>query len=194
MVAILGRGDVNLIVRSLQASWSRVSGDVEELDFRQLSFKLIGILSGASERMEGVKRCLNNIRKWTRKPHILPVEGCLTSVDESVKEMYEGSQVSSVAMLPDPNRVIVDVRSEEVLVVVVKLAEAVKRYVGHTDWVTPVAVSRDGRWMVSGSEDGAVRRWDVECGVGIGDPLGGHEGGVLSVAMNEDDDLIASGS
>ena len=48
--------------------------------------------------------------------------------------------------------------------------------------------------MVSGSVEKTVRRWDVEIGVGIGDSLVGHEGVVWSVAMNEDHDLIASGS
>ena len=38
-----------------------------------------------------------------------------------------------------------------------------------------------------------MRRWDVEGGIGIGDPFVGHEGEVWSVAVNEDHDLIASG-
>ena len=47
--------------------------------------------------------------------------------------------------------------------------------------------------MVLKSIDGMTRPWDVESGRGIGDPLVGHEWSVLSVAMNEDHDVIASG-
>ena len=165
-----------------------------ESDFRQLSFQLIGRLSSAREGMAGVEDYVKSVREWTERPYMMPVEGCLKSVDESVEEVYIGSQVSSVALLPDANRVIVGTRSGEVLLVDVRLAEVVKRYVGHTNVVHSVAVSRNGRWMVSGSWDGTVRRWDVEGGVGIGDPLIGHEGWVYSVAVNEDHGLIASGS
>ena len=75
----------------------------------------------------------------------------------------------------------------------VRSAEIVKRFAGHTDSVKSVAVRRDGRWMVSESWGGTMRRWNVEDGVDIGDPLVDHEGGVWSVAVNEDLDLIASG-
>ena len=97
-------------------------------------------------------------------PYMMPGEGCLRSIDESVEEMYVGGSVKSVALLSDPDRVIVGLWPGEVLLVNVRLAEVVKRYVGHSHRVTSVAVSRDGRCMVSGCEDGMVRRWKVEGG------------------------------
>ena len=30
----------------------------------------------------------------------------------------------------------------------------------HKDWVLSAAISHDGQWVVSGSEDGIVRFWD----------------------------------
>ena len=117
--------------------------------------------------MAGVKQYVNSVREWTRKPYMLPVEGCLGRLGESVEEVYVGSVVKSVALLPNSNRVVVGVGSGEALLVDVRLAEVVKRFIGHTGTVTSVAVSRDGRWLVSGSMDGTVRRWDVESDRGM---------------------------
>jgi WD40 repeat protein len=35
---------------------------------------------------------------------------------------------------------------------------------GHTNWVTAVAVTPDGRHVVSGSEDDTLRVWDLASG------------------------------
>ena len=45
---------------------------------------------------------------------------------------------------------------------------------GHTDVVTSVAFSPDGRRIVSGSKDRTVRIWDAGTGAPIGAPLTGH--------------------
>ena len=154
---------------------------MEESGFRQLLFQLIGRLSTAREHMVGVNQYLNSARKWSRKPYMVPEEMCLESVRESVQEMYVGTMVFCVALLSDPNKTIVGMESGEALLVYFRSTEIVKRYVGHSDMVRSVAVSRDGRWMMSGWWDGTMRRWDVEGGLGIGDPLVGHEGPVFSV-------------
>lgn len=54
---------------------------------------------------------------------------------------------------------------------------------GHTATVTTVAFNADGTRLVSGSDDMTVRLWDVEGKQRIGDPLVGHQGQVLSVAI-----------
>ncbi|KIN97133.1 hypothetical protein M404DRAFT_37720, partial [Pisolithus tinctorius Marx 270] len=66
---------------------------------------------------------------------------------------------------------------------------------GHPDRVFfSVAFSPDGKRIVSGSRDGTVKVWDVEGGVQIGSPLGGHTDPVVSVAFSPDGKQIASGS
>ena len=35
---------------------------------------------------------------------------------------------------------------------------------GHNDWITSVAISHDGKYVASGSEDGEIRIWNVEQG------------------------------
>ena len=65
---------------------------------------------------------------------------------------------------------------------------------GHTDDVDSVAFSPDGKTLASGSDDGAVRLWDVASHRQIGAPLTGHTDAVSSVAFSPDGKTLASGS
>ncbi|KAH9203855.1 HET-R [Leptodontidium sp. 2 PMI_412] len=65
---------------------------------------------------------------------------------------------------------------------------------GHTREVTSVAVSRDGKQIVSGSWDNTVRLWDTSTGQLVLPPFEGHTSGVRSVAFSPDGKLIVSGS
>ncbi len=65
--------------------------------------------------------------------------------------------------------------------------------VGHTDGVTSVSFSSDGKKIVSGSWDKTVRIWDAKTGKQIGKTLEGHMYGVKSVAFSPDEKKIISG-
>ena len=56
-----------------------------------------------------------------------------------------------------------------------------------------MAVSPDGRRIVSGSYDKTVAVWDLESGARLHE-LTGHQGGVSSVAVSPDGRRIVSGS
>ena len=56
-----------------------------------------------------------------------------------------------------------------------------------------VALSGDGRYIVSGSDDGTVAVWDLQTGARLHE-LTGHHGGVRSVALSGDGRHIVSGS
>ena len=76
---------------------------------------------------------------------MLPLDGCLGNVGESVEEVYVGSKVLIVILLPDPKKVVAGVRSGDMLLLDVGSAEIVRRYVGHIDSVSSATVSGDGR-------------------------------------------------
>jgi len=56
---------------------------------------------------------------------------------------------------------------------------------GHKDLVTSVAISPDGNYIVSGSDDTTVKVWKLGTGRLVR-TLKGHEGSVTSVAVSPD--------
>src|SRR5947209_1445146 len=64
---------------------------------------------------------------------------------------------------------------------------------GHRDRVVSLAFSPDGRTLVSASEDGAIKLWDV-ASKEERHTLNGHSDRVVSVAVSPDGRLVASGS
>jgi WD40 repeat protein len=64
---------------------------------------------------------------------------------------------------------------------------------GHTDEVSTVAVSADGKWLVSGSRDKAIRIWDLKTGTCL-NTLQGHTDAVTSVAVSADSQRLVSAS
>ena len=71
---------------------------------------------------------------------------------------------------------------------------AMNPLIGHNHFVTLVAFSPDGRYIVSGSHDKTIRLWDALTGHSLGDPFEGHYSGILSVVFSPDGRHIASGS
>jgi WD40 repeat protein len=68
-----------------------------------------------------------------------------------------------------------------------------RKLIGHKGWVNSVAVSPNGKWATSGSNDGTVKIWDLKSGE-CRATLVGHTSLVNSVAITPDGKRILSGS
>lgn len=64
---------------------------------------------------------------------------------------------------------------------------------GHEGWINSVAISPNGKWAASGSDDQTVKIWDLETGK-CRTTLVGHRDIVRSVAITPDGKRILSGS
>jgi WD40 repeat protein len=73
------------------------------------------------------------------------------------------------------------------------LAVLEHRLTGHRDRVQSVAVSPDGTWAVSGSDDTTIKIWNLETGE-CRTTLAGHTDMVRSIAIMPDGKRIVSGS
>ncbi|WP_017715215.1 WD40 repeat domain-containing serine/threonine-protein kinase [Kamptonema formosum] len=68
-----------------------------------------------------------------------------------------------------------------------------KTLTGHTDWVFSVAISPDGKTLVSSSRDNTIKIWNLETGT-LQKTLTGHTDWVNSVAISPDGKTLVSGS
>jgi WD40 repeat protein len=64
---------------------------------------------------------------------------------------------------------------------------------GHTGYISRLALSPDGRLVVSGSDDRTIRVWNVATGLCL-QTLAGHQFSVLSVSITPDGRTVISGS
>jgi WD40 repeat protein len=79
----------------------------------------------------------------------------------------------------------------------------INRFAGHTDNVTDIAFSQDGRYLLTSSgrenismgltDDNTIRLWDIETGEQIG-IFEGHEDGITSIDISPDGRQLLSGS
>ncbi|KAF9260152.1 WD40 repeat-like protein [Marasmius fiardii PR-910] len=74
-----------------------------------------------------------------------------------------------------------------------KQSQCTGNFTGHKDFVTSVAVSHDGQWVVSGSTDRRVQFHDLQHGT-VQCVLRGHKISAISVDLSRTGNMLATGS
>ena len=64
---------------------------------------------------------------------------------------------------------------------------------GHESWITSFVFSHDNIHIVSGSDDGTMRKWNCKTGLLVGEPWKGEGGCILALALSPDGKTIACG-
>ncbi|KAF9542082.1 WD40 repeat-like protein [Agrocybe pediades] len=67
-------------------------------------------------------------------------------------------------------------------------------FVSHSDWVSALVFSQDGKKLISGSHDTTIRIWDVDTGNIMAGPFEGHTSSISLLALSSDGAKIISGS
>ncbi len=107
-----------------------------------------------------------------------------SGLDLSNISLYPYRYTNATIKLPSPSERMVKI----------KLSAKTFSPEGHKGLVNAVAVTPDGKRIVSGSGDKTIRVWDLEAGAPIGSPIEGHEGWVNTIAVTPDGKRIVSGS
>lgn len=75
----------------------------------------------------------------------------------------------------------------------IQTGDSVRLFLGHTASVVSVAVSPDGRWLTTGSEDGVIIVWDIGTGKRIKQMRGHGKSAVYSLSFNKEGNILVSG-
>ncbi|KAF9460308.1 WD40-repeat-containing domain protein [Collybia nuda] len=128
-----------------------------------------------------------------------------TLTGEAVGDPLQGhtNAVTSVVFLPDGKSIASGSKDKTIRMWDLETDTGIKKHSsttikkhsdGHAHVVQSVAISSDGKNIVSGSYDKTIRLWDVETGIAVKDAFKGHTSRVKSVAFSPDGNYVVSGS
>src|SRR5262245_44996713 len=105
-----------------------------------------------------------------------------TATGREIKQF--GTSSRAVAFMPDGQAVAIGA-SRSARLWDVKTGQQKQQFDGHTEAITSIAVSSDGRFLITGSFDKTARVWDAVTGQQL-QLLAGHTAAVYSVAFSPD--------
>lgn len=186
------------------AAWTAYQAKQAQLEM--LNLRLVGeaqaMLAGAI--VENPERALLQLMAAKRlEMETEKVEGAvlkeLLQRPQLRKLIWTGTAaVSAMAFIADGKQIVASGGDDGTLRVFDALTgQAISSSIqGHKEWVWALAVSPDGHRLVSASEDGSLRLWDIEASGAIRPrtpPMEKHMGPVRAVAFSPDGELIVSG-
>jgi WD40 repeat protein len=99
--------------------------------------------------------------------------------------------IHSLAFSPDAKSAIL-AAERSLYQIDARTGNLLRKLEGHTGWIVHAAFSRDGKSLVSASDDGTARLWDVDTGKQI-QLFRGHNGPVKSASLRRDGRLLLTG-
>lgn len=104
-------------------------------------------------------------------------------------------KVLSVAFSPDSKHIITGSQDQLIRLWSSKKGTLIRKFEGHTDVVSAVCFSNEGKHIVSGSgyRDLSIRIWDIESGKEL-QQFSGHDQRINAVTFSADDKSVLSGS
>ena len=146
----------------------------------------------AMQLWEQNRKTVPTINDATRNQ--LRLQGLLHNNDYSHLD-FSGLDLRNISLFPYRNsKTTIKLPAQREKMKKTKLSDKTFSPAGHEGTVNAVAVTPDGKRIVSGSDDHTIRVWDLETGAAIGKPIEGHKGPVSAVAVTPDGKRIISGS
>jgi len=181
-------GDLGLL-DGVAEEYIKFSQDVREREEKDKEKQIAELKRALNESKlrEQSARVLNLLPVQPREALALAIQTMGLNLDQLPKEAL--SSVKNLAKHPGKILGVVQASLHEAMT----KARVPNIFRGHESSVNSVAISLDGKMIVSGSADNTLRLWDI-CGNPIGHPMRGHEGSVNSVAISPDGKMIVSGS
>lgn len=121
----------------------------------------------------------------------LRLQGLLHNNDFSRLD-FSGLDLSDISLYSYRNsKAIIKLPTQQARMVNTKISKKTFSPEGHEDWVFAVAVTPDGKRIVSGSRDCTIRVWDLASCAAIGEPIEAHKKWVTAVAVAPNGNVVS---
>ena len=106
------------------------------------------------------------------------------------KWLAHTQQIRAIEFFPSGDRILSGGYDKLVKCWDVKTGEELYRCEGHDTWVQGLAISSDGKWFLSGSDD--IRKWDAKTGKLLKNFVAPFMWGITSIELSPDNSKLAS--
>lgn len=161
---------------------------------RELHFQLYARLIGQSSEYEIVNKYLSSLTT-IKSICLLPLSSYWPHPNKSnYVALYHHSAIQSVCFLNTNDSIVFGDLSGNINIYSLDQAKIIRTFMGHTNLISSLSASEDGRWLVSGSWDHTVRIWETTTPSTSVKVLKGHTSSVKGVSITPNGRWIVSGS